>query len=372
MKERLKVIDLFAGSGGLSYGFMKDPAFELLCAVEILTDMAKSFEFNHPGVKVYDDDIANFNRGLFERDFEIKASEVDIIIGGPPCQAYSTIGKRLQDDPRAKLFQEYFRLLEEFMPSFFIFENVRGLMTIDQGELLENIKDLFSTLGYHVEARLLNAADFGVPQHRKRIIIIGTLFNKKFQYPKPTHGETMQDLFSEGLLPYVTLSEALSDLPLIGNDDRGLQYSSEPRNDYQKKMRETSNGRLNDHDSPKNGEKLIRIMQSLPQGGTLKDIPKEFRPTKAFGNSYSRLWWNQPSTTLTRNFGTPSSARCIHPLVPRALTTREGARLQSFPDDYTFLGGRGSKNLQIGNAVPPLLSIHLAAAVKHHFWENEK
>jgi len=163
------------------------------------------------------------------------------------------------------------------------------------------------------------------------------------------------------------MEDALSDLELIENGSVSKIYQKKPQNEFQKYLRSSNPKEILDHDSSKNGDHLLEMMRHLPQGGTLKDIPASIRPLKAFPNSYSRLWWKRPSTTITRNLGTPSSARCIHPLVDRGLTTREGARLQSFPDNYIFTGSRSSKNLQIGNSVPPLLSIHLAKSVKEYF-----
>ena len=362
--SKMKIIDLFSGAGGLSYGFAHDDFFEIVAAVEILPDMAKTYKENHKNTKVYNIDISNFNKTLFSKDFV--NTKIDMVIGGPPCQAYSTIGKRLLDDPRGKLFQEYYRILAEFKPKFFIFENVKGLLSMDGGNLLNTIIMLFSKLGYNVKYKLINAADYGVPQIRERVIITGTLKTKNYNYPTQTHTNEM-GLFSNDLKLWITMEDALSDLELIENGSVSKIYQKKPQNEYQKYLRSSNTKEILDHDSSKNGEHLLEMMRHLPQGGTLKDIPASIRPLKAFPNSYSRLWWKRPSTTITRNLGTPSSARCIHPLVDRGLTTREGARLQSFPDDYIFTGSRSSKNLQIGNSVPPLLSIHLAKSVKEYF-----
>src|SRR3989344_5860647 len=206
--KKLKVIDLFSGVGGLSYGFAHDDNFEIVVANEILPNMAKAYSLNHPVAKVYTEDI---------KDLNIKASEIDIIVGGPPCQAYSTVGKRLIDDPRGKLFQEYYRVLREFNPNLFLFENVKGLLSMQGGELLKTIISLFESLGYKVQYKLLNAADFGAPQIRERVVIIGSKLENNFQYPEPTHynPEETPDLFNKKLKPYLTLEEAISDLPFI-------------------------------------------------------------------------------------------------------------------------------------------------------------
>ena len=147
------------------------------------------------------------------------------------------------------------------------------------------------------------------------------------------------------------------------------EYSSIPQNDFQKFVHNCN--RLRDNQSPKNGEHLIKIMKALPDGGTKEDLPIELRPKSGFGNTYAKMWWKRPAPTITRNFACPSSSRCIHPRDSRALSTREGARLQSFPDDYKFYGSTSMKNLEIGNAVPPLLSIALAKQVAKFFEEKK-
>ena len=367
--KKIKVIDLFAGVGGLSYGFSHDDKFEIIAANEILPDMAKAYELNHPTVKMYCKDIKEFGVKDLKKDFNIKKSEIDLVVGGPPCQAYSTVGKRLIDDPKGKLFQEYYRILKEINPKVFLFENVKGLLSMQKGELLKKIITLFKTLNYKVNFKVLNSANYGVPQVRERVIIIGTKLNKPFFYPKPTHAPNNDQLtiFKEKLDPYLTLADAISDLPFIKSGTQSINYYCLPKNNFQKLMRENAPKDIMDHNAPKNNERLVKIMEMLPDGGTPKDLPLELRPKSGFGNTYCRLWWNRPSTTITRNLSTPSSSRCIHPKAPRPLTTREGARIQCFPDNYIFYGSRTSRNLQIGNAVPTFLSFALKNSIKSHF-----
>lgn len=366
MSRKIKIVDLFAGVGGLSYGFSKEASFEIVAANEILPKMAKAYELNHPFVKVYCKDIVDFGLKDLFNDIGIHKGEIDIVVGGPPCQAYSTAGKRLIDDPRGKLFQEYYRLLVELDPKVFIFENVKGLLSMNQGQLFQTIIDLFSAIGYNIQFKVMDAAHYGAPQHRERVIIIGTKKTMFFQFPIPTHGDLV-DLFQVGIKPIVTLKEALGDLPFIINKGENV-YATEPQNDYQRYMRKnTYDNIIVDHIVSNNNPKLVKIMEALPEGGTPKDLPLELKPQSGFGNSYSRLWWDRPSTTLTRNFGTPSSARCIHPKAHRPLSTREGARIQGFPDDYVFYGSLSDKNLQIGNAVSPFLSIAIAESIKKMF-----
>jgi len=239
---------------------------------------------------------------------------------------------------------------------------------MQKGKLFKTILSLFESLGYKVQYKILNSADYGVPQIRERVIIIGTRFNESFEYPLPTHfSVSNDDILKNSLKPYLTLSEAISDLPFIATNEESFEYACEPKNEFQQLMRKNYPKKLMDHNAPKNNEKLIKIMECLPDGGTPLDLTKELRPNSGFKNTYCRLWWQRPAPTITRNLSTPSSSRCIHPKAPRPLTTREGARLQCFPDDYIFYGSRSSKNLQIGNAVPTFLSIALKDSIKYHF-----
>lgn len=358
----MKIVDLFSGIGGIAYGFHQIEGFETLLANDVDSDMCESFKLNMPHIPVICDSIANLNFKEL-----VGENAVDIVIGGPPCQAYSTSGKRLLDDPRANLYQQYYRALLELQPNIFIYENVKGLLSMADGKLFEEVQRLFSSLGYSVQAKILNAADFGVPQERERVIVVGVRDGIKFDFPNPTHESKLArggSLFQENLLSHITLGEAIGDLPFIKAGEVSQLYASDAQNLYQKLMRKNSSGLLLDHSSPNHGESLMRIIRNVPEGGIKKDIPEEFRPESGFPNSYGRLWWDRPTMTITRNLGTPSSARCIHPKCDRALTTREGARLQSFPDDFKFYGSRAKRNLQIGNAVPPLLARALASKIK--------
>lgn len=356
--KQINVMDLFAGVGGLSFGFAKLKEFKIILANEIDPDISKAYSLNHPAVKMVTDDIKNLNESFFKRNLK---DRIDLIVGGPPCQSYSTLGKRKMD-ARAHLFEEYCRILSILKPHAFIFENVSGLLSMEHGHLIETIKKKFLELGYSIKLKLLNAVDFGVPQFRERVIIVGTLGFNTFVYPKPTFFEK-----STGIKPfYRTVEDALSDMPILKSGQSKEFYRCDPLNDYQSFLRSNSSTLL-DNDAPKNGKHLIEIMEALPDGGSKEDLPKEIRPKSGYGNTYAKMWWKRPAPTITRNFGTPSSSRCIHPRDSRALSTREGARLQSFPDDYKFFGSRAKKNLEIGNAVPPLLSLALAKQILELF-----
>ena len=347
---KYRVIDLFAGVGGLSYGFAHNPSFDIVMANEYEKDIAKAYSLNHPTVDVIEGDIKNITEEMLQKYLN---DNIDIVIGGPPCQSYSTLGKR-QMDARAHLFEEYCRILSIVKPTMFLFENVVGLLSMQGGELIKKIKKSFINLGYQVKIEILNAVDFGVPQYRERVIIVGMKKNNYFEYPNSTHGD--------GKKSYMTVKDALSDLPVMKSGEKSDEYASAPQNELQKFYRKNTTI-LTDNEAPRNGERILKIMEMLPDGGSKSDLPESLRPNSGYANTYAKMWWEKPAPTITRNFATPSSSRCIHPRDSRAMTTREGARLQTFPDDYKFYGSASMKNLEIGNAVPPLLSIALAKQV---------
>lgn len=346
--KNYNVIDLFAGVGGLSYGFSKLPEFNIIAANEIVRDISIAYTLNHPDIAMMNCDINDLTKDQLKKILD--GQEVDIIVGGPPCQSYSTLGKRQMDD-RANLFMQYKRVLQILMPKAFVFENVVGILSMDKGRLFEQVRCEFEELGYDLKYEVLNAVDFGVPQYRERVILVGFQNHNNFKYPLPTHGE--------GLKPYIKLREAIGDLPVLKSGQQSRTYANSADNDFLKFVR--NNGDiLTEHAAPKNGEHLIRIMEALEDGQSKGDLPEQLRPKSGYGNTYAKLWWDRPSTTITRNFSCPSSSRCIHPRDSRAMSIREGARLQSFPDDYKFHGSDGMKRLEIGNAVPPLLSKAIA------------
>ena len=354
IRKKYNIIDLFAGVGGLSYGFAAIDRFRIIAANEIEKDIATAYSLNHPHVKMLNRDIGELTAEMLESVLE--GQEIDLVVGGPPCQSYSTLGKR-RLDKRANLFMEYKRILGILKPRAFVYENVTGLLSMDRGRLFKQVQDEFEELGYALKYAVLDAVDFGVPQRRARVILVGFRGENHFSYPEPTHGD--------GLRPYVTLKDALGDLPSLKSGEAREYYETAPYNEFLRFVRTGSSqsagsGPLTEHRSPKNGEHLIRIMEALKDGQSKNDLPEDIRPKSGYGNTYAKLWWDRPSTTITRNFACPSSSRCIHPRDSRAMSIREGARLQSFPDDYKFYGSDGMKRLEIGNAVPPLLSMAIA------------
>lgn len=354
MIKKYNVIDLFAGVGGLSFGFNEIEDFRILAANEILPDIAKAYKLNHPKVNVLTCDIADLSVDILKE--ATKGQKIDLVVGGPPCQSYSTIGKR-QMDGRANLFMQYKRILEILQPTAFVFENVSGLLSMQNGQLFPKIRKEFESIGYSLKHKLLNAVDYGVPQERKRIILVGFKGKNTFKYPAATHG------VSKGLKPYVTLEDAIGDLPVIKSGEANDHYTKKPDNEFLNFVRKNDITELTEHEAPKNNLQLIKIMEALEDGQDKNDLPEDIRPKSGYGNTYAKLWWKRPATTITRNFACPSSSRCIHPRDSRALSIREGARLQSFPDDYKFYGSGTSIKLGIGNAVPCLLSKSIAQQI---------
>lgn len=357
--KRYNVIDLFSGVGGLSFGFSNLPQFNIIAANEIEKDISIAYTLNHPDVAMMNCDINELTEEKLNE--VLKGQKVDLVVGGPPCQSYSTLGKR-QMDSRANLFMQYKRVLHILNPKAFVFENVSGILSMDKGRLFERVKREFESLGYKLKHKLLDAVDFGVPQHRERVILVGFKENNDFEFPLPTHGE--------GLKPYVTLKDAIGDLAKIKSGQMDNSFDKSISNEFLNFVRKDDE-KLTEHSAPKNGEHLIKIMETLKDGQCKDDLPENLRPKSGYGNTYAKLWWEKPSVTITRNFACPSSSRCIHPRDSRAMSIREGARLQSFPDDYKFYGSDGMKRLEIGNAVPPLLSQAIAAKmldslIKHY------
>lgn len=384
----IKVVDLFSGAGGLTFGFQKkihrnrfidDNRFDVVFANEFDSEAAEAFRSNFPNIPMIEEDISNIDIEYLNNMY-LNIKNVDLVIGGPPCQSFSTVGKR-QYDNRAKMYKEYRRILSIIKPKVFIFENVLGLLTMknDIGtpvieeviKSFEDFSDFKDTLSYTIHKQVLNAQDFGVPQSRERVFLVGVrkdlIIKEKWEFPKPT-----------SINSKLSIKDAISDLPILVNGSGTNIYQKKPESKYQYLMRGTQKV-LNNHINGYSGERMQKIMEAVTEGEGRpyinklveeRKLPENLYLTSGYRNTYGRLWWDRPATTITNNLSTPSSLRCIHPKQNRALTSREGARLQSFPDDFIFVGSKEKINSQIGNAVPPLLSIHLADAIDNFFTQN--
>ncbi len=354
--KKFNAIDLFAGAGGLSHG-LERAGFNVVLANELESDFCETYRTNHPNTMVIEGDVRkiDFKTVLNESGFK---ERIHLIAGGPPCQGFSTVGKKQEDDPRNDLFMEFIKTIEIFRPDFVLFENVSGFKRMYEGRIFDKLRTELDSLGYDHKYAILNAVNFGLPQQRQRTIVVAYAKGLEFEMPEGGFSEE-GGLYTK---PYRTLRDAISDLPEIHSSGRADKYKASPQNDYQKEMR-GKEARLTEHFSPNHGPSLLNVISKVPPGGSIMDIPEELRPKSYFANTYARLLWDKPTPTMTRNFGTPSSSRCIHPELDRGLSTREGARLQGFPDGYVFCGKKGSKNLQIGNAVPPIFGFEIGKAI---------
>jgi DNA (cytosine-5)-methyltransferase 1 len=370
--KRWRVLDLFCGAGGLSYGFEQAGTFITVGGIDLLPDRIATFAANHKYATGLAGDICEISPEIVRKII----GAVDIIVGGPPCQGFSSIRPfrtLTESDRRNNLVEHYVLMLAGLRPRWFVFENVVGLVTHERGSKLQAILNAFSEMGYVVSWRIINAASFGVPQNRERLVIIGNRLNINFQWPNPTHyvnhrsmagkcGELVSSLplEREFLKPAVTLMDAIGDLPPVKSGDEVTKYMFHAKQtDYQRTIRNET-AELTWHRSTKHSDKMLEIIRH--SGSSINDLPHGM-VTSGFSSCYSRLDADRPSNTITVNFVHPSSNRCIHPFQDRALTPREGARLQSFPDSYTFVGTTAQVVKQIGNAVPPLLGRILAQAI---------
>ena len=276
-------------------------------------------------------------------------SRPDWNVGGPPCQGFSTVGKRERHDPRNQMFLEFVRLVRTLRPEGFLLENVQGLRDM---RFARDVSTAFEALGYSVTWQVLRAADFGVPQLRRRVVFVGNLHGRFFHGPPASHGPAT----------WVNVSDAIGDLPVVLPGETRTEHISPPLTEYQSEMRADSNV-LQGHTASNHPDYLVRAISYIPDGGNRSSIPPELQPKSGFHNSYSRLNSQQPAVAVTSNMSKPSASRCIHPFQNRGLTAREGARLQSFPDSFHFHGGNVSQRLQIANAVPPRLGKALGSAL---------
>ncbi|MEK4699827.1 MULTISPECIES: DNA cytosine methyltransferase [Bacillota] len=342
------VIDLFAGVGGLSLGF-EMAGFNIVLANEYDESIAKAYKLNHPNTKMIVEDITNLP---IEKIFHEYRRKVDVIIGGPPCQGFSQKGQRKTiNDERNFLFKYFVAVVDFVRPRYFVMENVPNLLTAENGYFKEEIIDLFEGLGYTLSTDTLNAADYGVPQNRRRAVIIGKQGESAIAMPRP--------------LDYkVTIWDAISDLAYL-NSGEGVEcdsYRYPPQSEYQRMMREGSDNLYN-HKATKHSELAIERLKMIPPNRGKEVLPKEHLTKSIYSGTWTRMVKDEISVTITTRFDTPSSGKFTHPFLHRAITVREAARIQSFPDTFHFIGTKGSQMKQVGNAVPPLLAKAIATVV---------
>lgn len=372
-KKVYTTIDLFSGCGGLTKGFSM-AGFKSIFATDIDENCEKTFTRNFPNTPFLREDITSISKS--EVDTLTHNIAPDIIIGGPPCQGFSLANKRrnqLRDDPRNKLFYGFVKFIDWYSPKCFVMENVKGLLSMQDGEVFKTIIDAFThagQCGYNVVYNVLKASDYGVPQTRERVIIIG--------YRKDLH---LNPVFPRPTTPCpITVDEAISDLPPIeaGEGTSEQQYPTPPLNDFQRQMRSHSTI-VHNHIAMKHTPRLIARFEAIQPGQDLLDVWDTHGPLKRcsptekstikFHQNNLRVFGNQPAPTVAASF----QSNFIHPHLNRNFTAREGARLQSFPDDFIFEGMRTkmswekglSQYQQIGNAVPVLLARAIATTISN-------
>ena len=340
----LSAIDLFAGAGGLSKG-LDQAGFEILWANEKNPAAAATYKYNHMRTELFTGDIRKISRSFLRKEFR----DLVLVAGGPPCQGFSFAGKRNIKDPRNQLLASFCSAVETIKPKLFLMENVKGLLSFNQGNTINKVKRRLEKAGYHVTTSVLNAADFGVPQLRERVFIMGSI-DSKITLDIPKYKQ-------------VPAADAISDLAFLDSGEKSNEYKCLPTTDFQKGMRGITT--LQNHEAAIHSKGVIRRFSLLKPGCDSKTLPSEVRTKKKI---VYKLHPRLPSRTVTT---LPEDI--IHYSKNRILTVRELARLQSFPDSYIFLGprttgGERRKNscpqyTQVGNAVPPLLAKAIGAAL---------
>lgn len=338
----MNCIDLFCGCGGLSLGFEK-AGINVLLGIDAWQDAITTFNYNHKNSKGLCADLSTLN----PKDIvsQLDGKSVDVIIGGPPCQGFSVAGKRIVDDERNKLYKNFVRFVEFFKPKAFMMENVPNILSIGGGIVRDSIVKDFSDLGYKVVYQVLTASNYGTPQNRKRAVFVGFKNGFEFKFPE----RTVEKL--------ITSSEALSDLPENSLED-GTSYLVAPNCDYQKLMRCNSN-KVYNHQITEHSERTKEIIALVPDGGNYKNLPEDLQQTRKVHIAWTRLNSQKPSFTIDTGH-----RHHFHYKWNRIPTVRESARIQSFPDDFIFLGTKTSQYKQVGNAVPPLMAEAIAKTIK--------
>lgn len=345
MNNKPKVIDLFCGCGGLSQGFI-DAGYNIILGIDKWKDAIETFNFNHKNSNGIVADLLTLSPETLSKNEKI--DNVDVIIGGPPCQGFSIAGKRIVDDERNQLYKSFLHYVEFFKPKAFLMENVPNIMSIGKGAIKEQIIIDFEKIGYKMSNKILLASDYGVPQNRKRAFFVGLKDGSVFDFPEPTTPDNK-----------ITSKQAISDLPEHTLKD-GESYSFDSKSIYQKQMR-NGNKVVFNHQITEHKDKTIEIIAMVPDGGNYKSLPKELHSTRKVNIAWTRLNSNKPSFTIDTGHN-----HHFHYEFNRVPTARESARLQSFHDDFIFKKGKTSQLKQIGNAVPPLLAKEIAIKLKKH------
>lgn len=341
---------------------LRNAGFKTLVANEVHPHPCMTLRRNFPGTPIVEGSIRDLTGAALLEAAGVdpkRPPEIDLVAGGPPCQGFSTAGMKDKADPRNSLIGEFIRIVSELRPRAFLLENVTGLKTMHGGKLFENVLTELDILGYKFHWATLFAADYGVPQMRKRLIILGARDDTPPPHPEPSHRQSgLVSLLDSNLTPYVTCGDALADLPLVLQGNTATVYDRPPITEYQRRMRDGAT-KVYNHQASKHKVETTEYYSLVPLGGTWLDIPKEQRKAK----QGMQRW---PLDGIARTI-TTEPTDFLHPTLDRIPTIRELARIQSFPDTFEFLGQRTtgnkmrrlgycSQSQQVGNAVPPLLA----------------
>ena len=353
--SEFKILDLFCGAGGLSWGMDKNPYFKTMVALDFDENAANTFKKNMPYAEVVVGDITDSK--IKENIVSLaKKTGVNMIVGGPPCQGYSMKGKKLGlQDPRNFLFREYLDLVQRLQPDVFVIENVKGLLLSANGWFKDQIVSTIENLGYTVRFGILNAANFGVPQARERAIFICSKHGA-IELPEATVNSK------------VTVRDAIEDLAYLESNEGDFQqeYITEPKSDYQIMMRAGSK-KLYNHKASNHKQIAIDKLKLIPPEQGKEFLPEELHGKQKFKTTWGRLKWDEVSPTIDTRFDASSNGTNNHPFLHRAITPREAARIQSFDDKFIFYGSKVYVRKQVGNAVPPLLAKAIADKIAKTF-----
>lgn len=391
-RTALRTIDLFCGAGGITEGF-RQTDYICLYGNDCMVEAVDTFKLNHPQAWGDARNIEDVKPAEIRAKLGLVKGELDVMVGGPPCQGFSiNAPERFLSDPRNKLFKDYVRFLEEFEPKTFLFENVPGLLSLGDGNVLQRILSEFERLGYYVSVKILFAAHYGVPQERWRLILLGSRFGE-IAPPEPTHyasgranfrgGRTMTFQLTPAdkkrLLPAVTVGEAIGDLPRLemGQGAEVIGYTKGPVSLYARRMR-NEEGETYNHYAARLSKQNAERMKYIKPGGSWRDIPHDLLPKgmqRARKSDHTKRYGRLRSDGLAGTVLTkcdPHWGAVFLPDQNRSLTVREAARFQSFPDSYKFLGSRVSQYEQVGNAVPVLMAKAIAERIRAHIEEHNE
>ena len=356
--NKYNVIDLFCGCGGFSKGFQQ-AGYNVRFGIDMWKDATVTYQYNFPETIVMNEDIMNVTGKDILNKTGLKPSEVDVIIGGPPCQGFSLSGKRMIDDERNKLYKYFVELVNELQPKVFVMENVPGLVRLFKGQVAEQVLEDFGNVGYDVQMKILSADNYGVPQQRKRVFFVGV--NKKickgqsiYNYPEPIRGNGTK-------IPAWNCKDAIGDLDFVPDDKsmgEDIPYQIPAQCEYQEQMREGSNSVLN-HSITLHNARTKEIIAMVPDGGNYKNLPQELWSTRKVNIAWTRMDSKKPCFTIDTGHN-----HHFHYKENRVPTVRESARIQSFPDNFKFIGIKTSQLKQVGNAVPPLLAKAIGDSIK--------